>query len=188
MNDITPIQQAIKKIIETLQNIPQNIIPSNHVGMKSPIAKNDLPTVVISVKNIKELSPGIGNFIGIQKEDTDRVSEIKGSKISGVFQVNIWDLSPDRIDEITTAIIEIITTKKIDLEKDGFLYLSLDSFGEIAPSKLPTGPLKDAMTRLIEYQLIFELINRETFGPEGIIKEIHANIDDTIDEKMIIKK
>lgn len=188
MSDITPIQQAIKKVIETLQKIPQNIIQSSHIGTKWPASKTDLPTIVVSVKNIKELSPGIGNFIGFQREDAEHVSEIKGSKISGLFQINIWDMSADKIDEITTSAIEIISSKKLELEKEGFLYLSLDSFGEIAPSKIATGTLKNAMTRLLEYQVVYELINKEIYGPGGVIKEIHATIDEVFDEKMTITK
>ena len=92
----------------------------------------------------------------------------------------------ERIDEITTAIIEIITANKTDLRKDGFLYLSL--VDEIYPSKLSTDPLKKAIVRLIEYQGVFEFISRETFGPEGIIKEIKVDIDDTFDENIILKQ
>lgn len=188
VSDITPIQQAIKKIIETLQKIPQNIIHPDHIGTKWPVSKTDLPTIVVSVKNIKELSPGIGNFIGFQREDAEHVSEIKGSKIRGLFQINIWDMSTDKIDEITTVAIEIISSKKLELEKEGFLHISLDSFGEIIPSKITTDTLKDTMTRLLEYQVVYELINKEIHGPERIIKEVHATIDEVFDEKMIITK
>ena len=174
------IQQAIKRIVETLQKNPRNIIPLGHIGVKRPMSEDDLPAVVISVKNIEESSSGIGNFIGTQKEDADRISEIKGSKISGIFQINIWDLSADRIDEITTDIIEIITANKTGLRKDGFLNLSL--VGEIYPFKLSADPPKEAMVRLIEYKGMFEFINRETSGPEEIIKEVHVHIDDVFDE------
>jgi histidinol phosphatase-like PHP family hydrolase len=86
VSDITPIQQSIKLIKETLQKIPQNIILSDHIGMIRPVKSSDLPAIVISVKNIKELSPGIGNFIGIQREDTEIFQELKGSRIRGVFK------------------------------------------------------------------------------------------------------
>lgn len=182
VNEITSIQQAINRIAETLQKIPQNIIPPGHIGVKRPISEEDLPIVVISVKNIIESSSGIGNFIGIQKEDTGRVSEIRGSKISGVFQIRIWDLSVDKVDEITTAIIETITADKTGLRKDGFLDLFL--VGEIYSSKLSADPPKEAMVRLIEYKGMFEFVNRETFDPEEVIKEIHVHIDDVFDESV----
>ena len=185
VSEITPIQQSIKRIVETIQKIPSSIIPPDHIGIKQPVSENDLPTVIISAKNIKESSSGIGNFIGIQKEDTDRVSEIKGSRVSGIFQVNIWDLSVDRIDEITTAIIEIINVNRTDLKRDGFLYISHGN--EMYPSKLSTDSLKEAMTRSIEYQGIFEFINRETC-PERTIKKIEVKIDNFHHEKMIIKQ
>lgn len=185
--EIIAIQQAIKRIVKTLQKIHPNVIPSGHIGVKRPASEDDLPAVVISVKNIKESSSGIGNFIGIQKGDVDRISEIKGSKFSGIFQVKIWDLSDARIDEITTAVIKIINTKKIALEKGGFTYLSLYSLGEICSTKISTDPSKEAMVRLIEYQGIFELINRKNFGPEGVIKEVHVHIDDIFDENMTVK-
>lgn len=188
MSEIIPIQQAIKVVTETLRNISQNIILPDHIGVKRPIYESSLPTVVISAKDLREFGPGIGNLIGAQKADEDRVSEIKSSKISGIFQMNIWDQSDAKIDEITTAILEIINTKKIDLEKDGFMYLSLKSFGEIYPAKLSTNPQKEALVRLIEYQGTFELISRETFGPERAIKEIHVHIDDILNENMILKK
>lgn len=189
------IQQAINKIVETLQKIPQNIIPPGHIGVKHPMSQDALPTIVISVKNIKESSSGIGNFIGIQKGDVDRISEIKGSKISGIFQIKIWDLSADKIDEITTSIIEIITANKIGLRRDGFLNLSL--VDEICPSKLSADPPKEAMVRLIEYKGMFEFINRNISCPEEVIKEVHVRIDDVFnenvaedffDENMIVKK
>ena len=188
VRDITPIQQAIKKIIETLQQIHQNIIPSNHIGVKLPMSKNDLPTVVISAKNIKELSPGIGNLIGIVRVDAEHISEIKGSKVSGLFQLNIFAISAEKVEEITTAIIGIISEKKVELEKGCFLYFSLESIGDIAPSKITSGLRRDVWSRLLEYHGMYELIDKETYGPEGFIKEIHAHIDDVFDEKMIIKE
>lgn len=184
--EITPIQQAIKIIVETLQKTPQAAIPPGHIGAKQPVSVDDLPAVTVSAKNIKESGSGIGNFIGIEKEDADRVNEIKGSKLSGIFQISIWDLSVDKIDEITTAVIETVTANKTDLRKEGFLYLSL--VDETSPSELSADPLKKVTVRSIEYEAIFEFISRETFGPEEIISEIRVNIKDTFDEKMILKK
>jgi hypothetical protein len=82
----------------------------------------------------------------------------------------------------------MISNNKKWLEKDGFQNISLDSLGEIIPSNISTGPMKDSLVRSIDYRGIFELIDIETFGPGGIIKEIHAKIDDILDESMIIKK
>jgi hypothetical protein len=185
VNEITPTQQAIKRIIETIQKIPQNIVPPDHIGTKKPVSENSLPTIVISAKDIKESSSGIGNFIGIQKDDRDRVFEIKGSRVSGIFQINIWDLSASKVDEILTAINEIITANKNDLKRDGFLYLSL--IGETYPSKLSTDPLKEAVIRTIDYQGIFEFVDREICR-EGTIKEIKVNLDGFFSEKVIIKR
>lgn len=186
MSEIASIQQAIKRIVETLQKIPPEIVPSGHVGVKRPVTEDDLPAVVILAKNIKESGSGIGNFVGIQKEDADRVSEIKGSKLSGIFQVSVWDISADRIEKIIVVIIETITANKTDLREAGFLYLSL--VNEIYPSKLSADSLKEVIIRSIEYQVIFEFISRETLGPEGIIREIKVNLKDTFDENIILKQ
>jgi hypothetical protein len=185
VSEIMSVQQAIEGIIETLQKISQDTIPLGHIGVKRPLSEDDLPTVVVSVKEIKELFSGIGNLIGIQKEDAGRISEIRGSKISGIFQVNIWGLSAEKIDEITAAIIDIIAENKADLRKSGFLYLSM--VNDIYPSKLSTDSMKEVMVRLIEYQVILEFIHKETFGPDEIIREIKVDIKDTFDEKMTIK-
>ena len=74
------------------------------------------------------------------------------------------------------------------MEKGGFLYFSLESIGDIAPSKITSGLRRDVWSRLLEYHGMYELIDKETYGPEGFIKEIHAHIDDVFDEKMIIKE
>jgi hypothetical protein len=184
VSKMTPIQQAIKIIIEVLRSIAQDTIPPDHIGVTCPLSEGDLPTTVISAKDLKEIDPGIGNFIGFQKNEAKRFSEIKSSKIRGTFQIKIWGQSIASTDEITTAVIETIETKKMDLKKGGFMYLSLNSFGEIIPAKLPIDPPKVAMVRLIEYQGIFELINIETFGPEGIIREVHVHIDSEFDENI----
>ncbi|MPN03660.1 hypothetical protein SDC9_150892 [bioreactor metagenome] len=83
------------------------------------------------------------------------------------------------------AITETITANKNDLRRDGFLYLSL--IGESYPSKLSTDSLKEVMTGIIEYQVIFEFINRK-ICPEGTIKEIKVNIYDFFNENIIIKR
>lgn len=153
--------------------------------MKRPVSEDDLPTVVISVKNIKESSSGIGNFIGVQKDDAGRISEIKGSRISGIFQVNIWGLSAERIDEITTTAIKAIAENKAVLGESDFLYLSM--VDDINPYKLSTDSMKEVMIRLIEYRGIFEFINKESFGPDETIREIRADIKDIFDENMTIK-
>lgn len=191
VSKITPVQQAIKRIIETIQKIPPNTIPPDHIGLTGPVSEGDLPAVVVSVLNIKELSSGIGNIIGIQKEGKDRISELKGSRVSGIFQLDIWDLSADRIDEITTAIVEIINANRTYLKREGFLYLSHGS--EMSLTKLSTDPMlstdsqKGLMTRSIEYQGIFEFINRKPC-PEGVIKKIEVKIDNLHHENMIIKQ
>ena len=94
----------------------------------------------------------------------------------------------EKVEEITTAIIGIISEKKVELEKGCFLYFSLESIGDIAPSKITSGLRRDVWSRLLEYHGMYELIDKETYGPEGFIKEIHAHIDDVFDEKMIIKE
>lgn len=156
--------------------------------MKWPINKNDLPVITISAKNIKELNPGIGNIVGVQKEYENKFFEIKSSQISGTFQVKIFDLSADTIEKITTTIVENLIVKKFDHEKAGFRFLSMYSLGEIALLELAPEPLKNVMIRLIEYQWMFESVNKEIVDSEGIIKEINVRIDNTFDEEIKIKR
>lgn len=177
-------------MIGTLQQIPADIIPHDHIGIKWPASNNELPRVVISVRNINELNSGIGNFIGVHREDVEHISEIKGSKISGFFQLNILGITAENVNVITTAIINIISEKKDELEIEGFLSLSLESLGEIVPSKVGSGPFgqKNVWKRLIEYKGVYEHLYKEIFGSGEMIREIHASINELPDEKMIIKK
>lgn len=187
---MTPIQQALEKIIEFLQQISADIIPHDHIGIKWPASNDDLPRVVISVSNIKELNTGIGKIIGILREDDEHISTIKSLRVSGLFQLNTLDFSPKVIDAITTAFIEIISQKSDELVKEGFIDFSLESISEIALLKNGSTFFgrRDVWNRLLVYKGIYELIDKETFGSGSMIKEIHASIGDVNDEKIILKK
>jgi len=166
--------ESLNKLITTLKKIPNEIILPEHIGTKVPKVADDLPSIVASIKEIRESPIGIGGIITLEEIEEDAIKEIKGFKAVAIYQIDIWADSPQKIEEITNTMMEILFQNKNELRKRGFVSLSIKSVSEIEFAKIGR---EDAWRKKVTYSGIYEMIVSETMGPEGIIKKICVDIN-----------
>jgi len=166
--------ESLDKLITILKKIPNEIILPEHIGTKMPKVVDDLPSIVVSIKKITESPIGIGGIISSEKIEENVIKEIKGFKAVAIYQMDIWVNSPQKIEEITNTMMEILFKNKNELRKKGFVSLSIKSIGEIESKKIGR---KDAWRKKVTYSGTYEMMVSETMGPEGIIKKICVDIN-----------
>jgi hypothetical protein len=182
-----PVQEALKELIAILSCIPSTLVPPKHIGFIWPRTDNDLPAIVLTMREIVEQPVGIGKLVGMVREEPDGFTEISGIKVKGIFQLAVLATSPENVDEMSWAAADCISKKMEAADVKGFLEISPESIGEIMPRVFkPSG--YQFWERIMEYRGTFEGIDLITPPQGGVIKEIQTTIDEGFHEKFIIKK
>lgn len=168
-------------MIQVLKLIPESVIPANHIGMRIPSRRQDLPAIVIAIGEVKESPIGIGEMVGMQRVSDNQWIEVTGSKTSGLLSIEIWAASEEEMNEVTGTVFQIVEASEGKLRGMGFI-----KFGnsELKPVENVTVARQGAVRRVIRYSIIYEEIKVSTVGPGGIIRQVHVEIDDQFQEKM----
>lgn len=173
----------------------KKILPSGLQGMVRdtlPTSPAQLPAIIITSLECQEASVGIGDMIGTTRQDMIETGRIKGARMVGVFQFDLWALKSDTgLEEIESRgneIMEAISIKKTELWQEGFLKISL-SLIEM-PETVAGGEFwkdkQDAWRRGIDYRVIYEKTFTE--GSEETISQVVLNVDGKYKEQLSIER
>lgn len=178
------LEEIVTRILATLRKIDASVIASEHIGIRQPHAAGDSPLIAVSVADLAVTSVGIGELIGSVRDDADRVSEVRGSRASGVLQLEVWAQQLEKVEELSMAISRVLEVARAGLKKQGFLGLQVSSLGAVQERKISDGV---ALLRVLQFRVIFEYQDAREIHPEELINTIRVNIDSELDERMEIQ-
>jgi hypothetical protein len=173
-------QHLINDIIELLKLFLEDMMPSGHIGQGRPGRKQDLPTIAVSIGEIKESPIGIGGMIGIQREEEDQWIEKRGSRISGLLFIEVWATDKTEAMGIANALFQSFEDSKKEIRERGFIQFAEREIRTIEDSAIDN---HNAVKMVTVYSVTYETV--AILEPEeGVISQVHVKITDGFTEEM----
>jgi len=175
--------QAVLSLIEVLKTIPVSVIPPDHIGVRRPTRRTDLPAIVVSMGEVAESPIGIGGWVGVGQAAPGQWGEATGSKAAGVIAVEVWTTVTQGVTPVADALFAALAAGQTSLRGAGFV-----KFGNrtIKPVDAATVANQAALMMGIEYAVTYEEVKAATTGPGGIIQQVHVDVAGEFDEQMDI--
>ena len=175
--------QAVSSLIEVLKTIPVSVIPADHIGLRRPTRRADLPAIVVSMGEVTETPIGIGGWLGSGQAVPGQWVEATGSKAVGTLSVELWTAGAEDVAPIADALFAALATGQTTLRSAGFV-----KFGNraIKPVDAATVAKQSALMMVIDYAVTYEEVKTATTGPGGIIQQVQVGVAGEFNEQMKI--
>ncbi len=165
------------KAVLRFEEALKTVLPPEHIALKRPYTKDDLPVIVLSAKDMRELPLGIGRVLENERISDKQWKESVGAKVAGDLSLEIWAANGAEVRTIAETVFQLINNFQKHLYNIGFVKICAAKISPIETIEISDGT---PAVIVIIFSIVFEEINTTTVGPGGIIKQVQATFNDPV--------
>jgi hypothetical protein len=171
-----PAWEALQSLITLLKTLPPALVAQDHIGLRRPSVVTDLPRLVVSVSDVKDLQAGIGGIVGSHPVSSTSWASDTGVLTSGIFTIEVWAGAETTLVNLATKVFGVLEDSTAAAD-NGFGTLAVQSVGPMDATTLfvPAGTAT-ALLLPVGCAFSFEAVTSIETGPDGIIKQVQADV------------
>ena len=175
--------QAVSRMIESLQAMPQGTLAIGAIGLRRPAAAGELPMIAISLARVRDAAVGVGGLASLERIGPDQWATTTGTGLRAELRIELWAGTAGDIATLTSAVLAHLDDQAAALRASGFLRLALSDLGPAHPAAAGTDA---ALVMPLAFAIDYEHLTTPPPGGEGIIRNVHVDLAGEVDETMDI--